>query len=339
MKNFALIISSAALTGLVVWIVMGGLNADRQGTKDDSGPGEKASVSEVEFRKEMAEVKKSLGDLADRVSEMEKEQEALRLAKGEQPATQKEEDARVAILPRRVVEKVDKALSELNAKAKKVEDRLTQVAADLSPIRRSLYESQAKADLLNGKRVATESAIANIRDQQEELTEFVNEARDSEDGAVDINGSSFNVKDLESMAEQLSRKFNQFTGRLRTYQEKEVAYTNAISVLESKEQNARDFLEELETQKKVIQTKRESLEAIKAHLILNASDSALIERISKMADSVEGLHFLSNEEFELRRAEINTSVEINSEDVDSLFSESNDLESTEELLNDLLNEK
>ena len=58
-----------------------------------------------------------------------------------------------------------------------------------------------------------------------------------------------------------------------------------------------------------------------------------------MADSVEGLHFLSNEEFELRRAEINTSVEINSEDVDSLFSESNDLESTEELLNDLLNEK
>ena len=62
MKNFALVISSAALTGVVVWIIMGGLNADPQGSKDNHVvPSEKASVSEVEFRKEMADVKKAWG--------------------------------------------------------------------------------------------------------------------------------------------------------------------------------------------------------------------------------------------------------------------------------------
>ena len=84
MKNFALVISSAALTGVVVWIIMGGLNADPQGSKDNHVvPSEKASVSEVEFRKEMADVKKGLGDLACRISDVEKNYEALWSAKSQ----------------------------------------------------------------------------------------------------------------------------------------------------------------------------------------------------------------------------------------------------------------
>ena len=76
MKNFALVISSAALTGVVVWIIMGGLNADPQGSKDNNVvPSEKASIGAVEFRNEMAGVKKGLGDLADRVSDVKKNYE------------------------------------------------------------------------------------------------------------------------------------------------------------------------------------------------------------------------------------------------------------------------
>ena len=329
MKNFALVISSAALTGVVVWIIIGGLNADPQGSKDNNVVlSEKASVGEVEFCKEMAEVKKGLGDLADRVSDVEKNYEALRLAKVEQadqPATQIEEDARVAVVSAKIVQRVDKALGELNTKMKKVEGRITQVAADLSLIRRSLFESQAKASLLDSKRVASETKLAKIRGQMEKLTEFVNEAKAAEDGTVDVNGKSYTVEDLDLKAMHLTAQVDQFTAQLQIYQRKEEIYAEVVSALKSKEQNARDLLEELEIQKKVIQTKRESIETVQA--------------ISRMADDVSELHFLSNEEFELRRAEFNASVEVFSDEVDPLLTEPNNLDSTAELLNQLLGEE
>ena len=208
---------------------------------------------------------------------------------------------------------------------KKVEGRITQVAADLSLIRRSLFESQAKASLLDSKRVASETKLAKIRGQMEKLTEFVNEAKAAEDGTVDVNGKSYTVEDLDLKAMHLTAQVDQFTAQLQIYQRKEEIYAEVVSALKSKEQNARDLLEELEIQKKVIQTKRESIETVQA--------------ISRMADDVSELHFLSNEEFELRRAEFNASVEVFSDEVDPLLTEPNNLDSTAELLNQLLGEE
>ena len=70
MKNFALIVFSAALT-VVVWIVIGGLIAEPPLADSTPGekpiPSEKPTASEVEQRKQLAEIKEGLQNLSGRV--------------------------------------------------------------------------------------------------------------------------------------------------------------------------------------------------------------------------------------------------------------------------------
>ena len=322
MKNFVLIVFSAALSGVVVWIVMGGLNAKPQFADRPSEnpiPSEKPTASEVQHRKQLAEIKQGLQDLSDRVEGVEKKYETLRLAKEEQndqPPTQVGDDQpRVAVVDEHVIRKLDRALSDFAAKQKKVEDRRAQVRADLKRIRKSLYTSEAKLALLNNKRVASEAAVVKAEGQVEKLAEMIDAAESSGDGTLDINGRSYTVEQLKEKAKAVSHSFDQATTRLRRFEQVEGVYTESILSLESREDEIADLLWGLDAQNEVVQTKRESLESLRTDLMLDGSNPSLNRKVAKIFDDIE-LRFMSDDEFEMKRAKFDSDVEIIFDQID-----------------------
>ena len=322
MKNFALIVFSAALT-VVVWIVIGGLIAEPPLADSTPGekpiPSEKPTASEVEQRKQLAEIKEGLQNLSDRVEGVEKNYEMLRLAKEEQndqPPNQVESDQpRITVVDENVIRKLDRAFSDLNVQLKKVKDRRAQVRADLKRIRKSLYTSEAKLALMNDKRVASEAAVAKAQGQVEKLAEMIDAAESSGDGTLDINGRSYTVEQLKEKAKAVSHSFDQATTRLRRLEQVEGVYTESILSLESREDEIADLLWGLDAQNEVVQTKRESLESLRADLMLDGSNPSLNRKVAKIVDDIE-LEFMSDDEFEMKRAKFDSDVEIIFDQID-----------------------
>ena len=71
----------------------------------------------------------------------------------------------------------------------------------------------------------------------------------------------------------------------------------------------------LDAQNEVVQTKRESLNSLRADLMLDGSNPSLNRKVAKIVDDIE-LDFMSDDEFELRRAKFDSNVEIIFDQID-----------------------
>ena len=136
--------------------------------------------------------------------------------------------ARIKVFGKSVVDKVDKALGELKVKMQQIEDEKAKIEVDLKKVRKSLYTSEAKLELLTKKKKAAETKIADIKGRVKKLSEFISEAQSSESGSVDVKGKTYTKKDLQAEAERITSQFENASIELEGYQQRMDIYTLSL---------------------------------------------------------------------------------------------------------------
>ena len=165
--------------------------------------------------------------------------------------------------PKRVGSKEDTLVQiVLKVKMQQIEDEKAKIEVDLKKIRKILYTSEAKLELLASKKKAVETKIAVIKENVKKLSQYISEAQSSESGSVEVKGKTYTKKDLQNAAEQITSKFENANIELEGYQQRLDVYTKSIALLKKQESAATDMLAKLDTKIKTIRTKRGTIESV-----------------------------------------------------------------------------
>lgn len=245
--------------------------------------------------------------------------------------------ARIKVFGKTIVDKVDKALGELKVKMQEIEDEKAKIEVDLKRVRKSLYTSEAKLELLTSKKDKAEAKIAGIKESVKKLSGFISEAQASEDGSVEVKGKTYTKMDLQKEAEKITSQFENAQIELEGFQQRMDIYSKSISFLTKQESAATDMLAKLDTKIKTIRTKRDTIESVQSDAILNADNTSLTERLAKLAEEVDEMDILSDVEFKIAQDDLEK-IDMETTEADSIFAETPSLDATQNSLLDILGE-
>jgi len=242
---------------------------------------------------------------------------------------------RAKVFGKKIMDKVDKAIGELDIKMQKIEDEKNAIEKDLGKVQKSLYTSEAKLELLQGKKQKSEQLIATIKGRVQQLSDFISEAQSSADKSIDINGKTYSSKDLEQKGKDIASQFQRAQIELDGYKQRMDIYESSIKFLKEQESGATDMLADLDNKIKIIKTKRDTIESVRSDAILNADDTTLTERLAKLADEVDELDILSDVDFKIAQGDLDKINKDNTE-ADEIFKEAGGLDATQNMLQDIL---
>ena len=243
--------------------------------------------------------------------------------------------ARMQVFGDKIISKVDKALGALDVKLKKVKNERDAIAADLKKVENSLYTSRAKFDLLTDKKKNAQNKIEGIKANVAQLSDFLSQAAAAEDKSIEINRKTYTLQVLEGKAKDIKNQFDRANIELDGYEQRLEIYTASVGFLSDQQEKAEALLSDLNNKISIIEERRSTIVSVQQDALMNTDDKSLTERLAKLADDVENLDIETDVEFQIAQDDLEKISKDNGQ-ADDIFTESEGVENTQRMLQDIL---
>ncbi len=172
-----------------------------------------------------------------------------------------------------IIDKLDKALGELNVKRKKIEMKQNELRNKLDALKKSRYLSEAKLDLMKEKRDKSQSALDSIMGKVEDVKALVSEAQASDTKTIERNDKTYTADQIAATAQQVAGSAKAEQTKLAGFKASYEAMEKAVSVLKSQETTAVKLMADLEQKVSEIDAKKIAVDAVKEASSITGGES------------------------------------------------------------------
>lgn len=234
-----------------------------------------------------------------------------------------------------IIKKLNSALGELDVARKKIEMRQTELQGKMADLQMNRARAEAKLELLESKKKKSEESIEKIRGQLESVKKMIAELKDSATEKITRGGKEYTKAEIQETAEQAASNFKNEQVKLTSLVTSYDALAGSVKFLKDQESTSRKLMKDLSDKISEIDAKKYAVDAVKENTAIAGDNSSISDSLAAMQKEIEDLGV--NVEAALTvETEKMASMNSTSSKVDEILSEPADLNSTEEMLNDLL---
>lgn len=235
----------------------------------------------------------------------------------------------------KIMDQVNKALGELNVKRKAIEQKQAGLRDKLDILKKNRYTTEARLELLTEKKQKSEAALESIKSKITQLQALVQEVKTSESESIERNGKTYSAADLQAAAEEVASSYKSEQAKLASLVSSFNALDASVNFLKKQEETSSRLMRELEQKISEIDAKKVAVDAVRDNNAIAGDNKSISESLEAMAKEIEDLGV--DVEVALRmETDKMTELDSATSKVDEILSEPSDLQSTEDMLNDLL---
>ncbi len=243
--------------------------------------------------------------------------------------------ARAGVAKDAIIKKLDAALGELNVKRKKIEMKQTELQDKLATLREQRYRTEARLDLLRKKKGNSADALESMRGKVEQVKALVAKVKESSEGTIEKGGKTYTADDIQQTAEDVARMFKTEQTKLASLETSYKALEQSVAFLKQQETTSSSLMKDLKQKISEIDAKKIAVDAVRDSTSIAGDNKSIGEGLEAMAKEIEDLGV--DVEAALRiETDRMQDMENTSSVADELLSAPADMQSTEDMLDKLL---
>lgn len=234
-----------------------------------------------------------------------------------------------------IIEKLNAALGELDVKRKKIELKQVELRGKLEELSANKYRSEARLDLLAEKKRKSEEAIESIRGKIGQVQGLIKEVQESSEGTITRGDKEYTAEDIQETAEEIASMFKMEQAKLASLTTSYNALEDSVKFLKDQESNSKKLMRDLAEKISEIDAKKVAVDAVRENTTLAGDNQSISAGLEEMAKEIEDLGIDVEAALNIESDKMKELSNTNSK-VDEILSEPTDLNSTEQMLDDLL---
>ena len=243
---------------------------------------------------------------------------------------------RAQVAGKKIMDKIDKALGELDVKRQKIENKMNEVQTQMDEVKKGLYSTEARLEVLENKKKKSEEVIEDIKSKLVEVDKLVNEVKESEEKSIVRNGVTYSAEQVDSAAKQIIKDFELEQTKLSGLNTAYEALKESVAFLKDQKEKSSTMMTELEQKLAVIDSKKDALDTVRKNTILAGDNESISESLASLAEEIEELEISVNTDWNIQQDKMDE-ISSASTNIDDMLSSPDQLESTSAKIQELLN--
>ena len=246
---------------------------------------------------------------------------------------------RVEVAKDAIIKRLDNALGELNVKRKKIELKQTELQGKLDELKANYYRAGARLDLMKEKKKNSEEAIAKIKGQIQQVQGLITQIKEKEstdaNAKITLNEKEYTAKDIQEVAESVAAEFKRAQAAQTSLDTSYTALEGSVKFLKAQVDNSNKLMTELSQKINEIDSKKIAVDAVKESTSLAGNNESISDSLAAMSKEIEDLGIDVEAALRIETDKM-TELSTTSSKVDEILSAPTDLNSTGEMLDNLL---
>lgn len=243
---------------------------------------------------------------------------------------------RVQVAGKKIMDKIDAALGELDVKRQKIANKMSEVQKQMDQVNKGLYTTEARLEILGKKKTTSESKLEEIKGKLVEVDALVKEVQGSSEKSIERNGRTFTADEVQKAADGIIKAFELEQTKLGGLNTAFTALNESVTFLKDQKTKSTAMKNELEQKLAEIDSKKDALDIVRKNTMLAGNNDTISESLAKLSEEIEEFEIGVTADWNMasdKMAEISNK----STDIDAMINAPDKLESTSDKIQELLN--